>query len=190
MSERPPSEIETDIERLEAGLRQLKIQYDMFFAGAIPKQPTELRAEVERMIKRYANAPMRKYAHRFHFNSLAARFTSMTELWSKTLRTFEEGDRTAPALADRIPAAEQVLARCHLRDPLQEDETLKLLHKRFLEARHKAGEEKSTISLQSFIRSIQTQAKKIKETTGCENVELRLILQERKVVLKARPGRP
>jgi hypothetical protein len=93
--DRPDVGIEADIERIEAGIRQLKIQYDMFFAGAIPKQPLELRSALERLLKRYTNAPLRKYAHRFHFSSLAARYTSLSELWAKTLKTMEEGDRSA-----------------------------------------------------------------------------------------------
>jgi len=87
------TELEADIGRLEAGIRQLKIQYDMFFAGSIPKQPLELRAEIERLIKRYSNASIRKYSARFHFNSLVSRFNSMSELWAKTIRTLEEGER-------------------------------------------------------------------------------------------------
>ena len=186
----PNAGIETDIERLEVGIRQLKIQYDMFFAGAIPRQPVELRTELERLIKRYSNAPIRKYAHRFHLNSLASRFNSLSELWAKTLRGLEEGERSAQASPERPQLPEEhVLARCRFQDPVTEQETLKLLHARYLEARRKAEGHAGKISFESFLRGVASQADRLRQSSGCSNVELRLVLHEGKVLLKARPGR-
>ena len=182
------TELEADTVRLETGIRQLKIQYDMFFAGSIPKQPHELRAEIERIIKRYANAPIKRYASRFHFNSLVSRFNSHSELWSKTLRSLEEGDRPAPAVADRAGAGEQILARCTVAD-VGGEPGLKLLHQRLLEARKKSGEPAGKLSFESFLKSVHSQAKKLRDKTGCDKVELRVIVQDRKVTVKARPGR-
>lgn len=183
------TELEADLARLEGSIRQLKIQYDMFFAGAIPKQPLELRAEIERLIKRYTNAQVRKYSARFHFNSLVSRFNSLTELWSKTLRSLEEGDRPAPAVADRAGRDENLVARCTLKDGQQDRDSLKLLHARMVEARRKIGEEDAKLSLDRFIRGINAQAQKLREKTGCDRVELRVVVQDRKIVVKARPGR-
>jgi hypothetical protein len=182
-------ELDADIVRLESGIRQLKIQYDMFFAGSIPKQPHELRGEIERMIKRYSNAPVRKYSSRFHFNSLVSRFNSLSELWAKTLRSLEEGDRPAPAVADRAGSGEQVVARCTLQDSTGDKGHLKVLHARLIEARKKSGEDGPKLSFESFARSIAAQAGKLREKSGCDRVEVRVIVQDRKVVVKARPGR-
>ena len=189
MQEALSAELEADIVRLESGIRQLKIQYDMFFAGSIPKQPHELRAEIERLIKRYANAPIRKYAARFHFNSLVSRFNSMSELWAKTIRTLEEGDRPAPAVADRAGHGEQIVARCTVDDVAGEKGHLKLLHARLLEARKKSGETPGKLSFDAFVKSVSAQAGKLREKTGCAKVELRVIVQDRKVTVKARPGK-
>jgi hypothetical protein len=183
------AELEADIGRLEIGLRQLKIQYDMFFAGSVPRQPLELRAEIERLIKRYSNASIRKYSARFHFNSLVSRFNSMSELWAKTIRTLEEGERPAPAVAERAGRDEQLVARCTFQDPMQERDSLKALHARLLDARKKAGEQEAKLSFDSFLRGIASQAGKLREKSGCDRVELRVIVKDRKVVVKARPGR-
>ena len=50
--------VEEDIHRLETGIRQLKIQYDMFFAGSLKRQPVEQRAALERTIRKYSDQPM------------------------------------------------------------------------------------------------------------------------------------
>jgi hypothetical protein len=184
-----PTELDGDVLRLETGIRQLKIQYDMFFAGSIPKQPLELRGELERIIKRNSVTPIRKYAARFHFNALVSRFNTLSELWAKTLRALEEGDRPAPAVADRAGSAEQIVARCTVKDPAKERELLKLLHARLLEARKKAGDATGRLSFESFVLSISAQAEKMREKTGCDKVDLRVIVVDRKVMVKARPGR-
>src|SRR5512139_1205048 len=151
----------------------------MFFAGSIPKQPYELRTEVERLIKRYSHAPIRKYATRFHFNSLVSRFNSMSELWAKTLRTLEEGDRPAPAVADRHGRDESLVATCNIKDPLRDRDHLKVLHAKFLDARRKAGDGETALSFESFVKGIASQAGKLREKSGCEKIELRLVVKDR-----------
>jgi hypothetical protein len=101
----------------------------------------------------------------------------------------EEGERPAPAVADRAGRDEQLVARCTVADPVQEREHLKVLHARLLEARKKAGETDGKLSFESFLRGISSQAGKLREKSGCDKVELRVIVKDRKVVVKARPGR-
>lgn len=187
MTDAATATIEADIARLESRIRQLKVQYDMFFNGAIQREPYELRADVERLIKRYSNAPIRKYAQRFHFNSLVSRFNSLSELWSKTVRTLEEGDRPVPGLLERT-RTERVLTTCQIHDPVKEQEILRFMHSRFLEARRKIGEQNGRVTFSEFVRGVATQAKNLRKKSGCEQVELRLVVVDRKVQLKARPG--
>ena len=187
--------MEADLDRLQANLRQLKIQYDMFFVGSIPKPPLQLRTEVEAIIKRYAHASVKQYAFRFRFNSLVGHYNSLSELWNKTLRRSEEGDRNAPTTADRArsngsgPAAETTIAGYMVQDPATEREQIKLLHAKYLEARKKAGEIEGTVSFEAFLRGVAAQAQRLREKNRCDKVELRIVVAGRKVQLKARPGR-
>lgn len=180
--------IEADLERLESSLRQLKVQYDMFFAGALSREPYELRAKFDQLIKRYTNAPIRKYAHRFQFNAVVSRYNSLSEFWSKTLRSIEEGDRPTPALMDR-GTAERVLTTCRVHDPLQEQEPLRILHERFLDARRRIDGQGGGLSFDSFLQGVVAQASRLQKKSGCDEVELRVVVENRKVHLKARPGR-
>ena len=189
MHEAVSTELEAELGRLESGIRQLKIQYDMFFAGSVPKQPLELRNELEKIIRRHSATPIRRYAARFHFNALVSRFNSLSELWAKTLRGLEEGDRPAPAVADRAGGSEQVVARCTVKDPAAEPDVLKLLHARLLDARKKAGDATDRLTFENFVLTISAQARKMREKTGCDKVDLRVIVVDRKVVVKARPRR-
>jgi hypothetical protein len=182
-------EFDADMARLEKGIRQLKIQYDMFFAGSIPREPLELRNELEKIIRRNAHIPIRKLAPRFHFNALVSRFNSQSELWAKKVRSLEEGNRPAPAVADRAGNGENVVSRCTVKDPTSEREVLRLLHGRLLDARKKAGDGAGKLSFESFLRTVSSQAEKLREKAGCDKVEIRVIIADRKVLVKARPGR-
>ncbi len=180
--------LEADIRRLEVGIRQLKVQYDMFFAGALKREPIELRQQLEKIIKRHANSPIQKYAQRFHLNTVIARFNSLSELWSKTMRLREEGDRPAPAVADLETPRERLVARCRVHGVKGEEAELQRLYKRFVEARRRVGGEKREISYQKFIRGVSAQTQSLHKQSGCGEIELRVVVHDHKVLLKARPG--
>jgi len=183
-----PPEIEEDIARLEVGLKQLKVQYDMFFAGSLPRQPLELRRQLERIIRRHSNSPIPKYHHRFHFMALVSRFNSLSELWGKTVRTLEEGDRRTHAGPDHAGQREQLVARCRVGDPLADEKSMRGLYDRFVESRRENGQEKRPPSFQKFLRGLASQTQRLQKETGCAEIELRLVVRDRKVQLKARPG--
>ena len=185
---KPPQEgpsIEEDIQRLEMGIRQLRIQYEMFFAGGLKREPIQLRGAVVRIIKRYLETPIRKYQHRFHFNALVARYNIMSEHWGRRLRTREEGERL-PAGALSAPT-EELVSLCKISDPNVDKSALQQLHKSFQAARKKSGE--GQLSFDKFLRGVGAQAQKIKEKAGCEQVELRVVVKDDKVELRARAAR-
>ena len=51
-----PSETERDLQRLAVELRQLEAEYNMYFAGRLPKPPWETRSRVDALIKQYDRA--------------------------------------------------------------------------------------------------------------------------------------
>ena len=91
-------------------------------------------------------------------------------------------------VADRVKN-ERLLTSCRVADPSQEEASMKLLHARFVEARKKAGEGEDGVSFRAFVKGIASQTRRLKDKTGCEEIELRIVVQDRKVQLKARPGR-
>jgi len=180
-----------DIARLDAGIRQLKIQYDMFFNGAIKLPPRELHAEVEKTVKRYLNASIPQYAQRFHFQSLVSRFNSLSELWARNMRSQEEGYRVTPARLrpGASEPAEDLLARCRVRDPSGDDGAMRELYQRFVAARQERGVSKKAPSFDKFVRGVAGHAERLRKSAGCDEIELRLVVEDDKVQLKARPGR-
>jgi hypothetical protein len=187
----PASDIDVELRKLEVGIRQLKVHYDMFFAGSLKREPIELRTEIDRAIKRQANAPNQKFAQRFLLNSLIGRYNSLSELWAKTVRAREEGSRPAAAVADlEKPHMEQLVARCRVRGaPAADDPGLRRLYDRFLETRRRLGGAKREVSFEKFLRGVSGETARLRKQSGCGEIELRVVVHDHKVLLKARPGR-
>ncbi len=80
-----------DLDRLDTAIRQLQVKWDLFFAGAEKKPPTELQAQVEALVRRWANQEIRNNGERFRYQGLTARYATFNELWQKRLRAREEG---------------------------------------------------------------------------------------------------
>jgi hypothetical protein len=97
------------MQHLEAEIKRLEAEYNMFFAGRLPRLPWETRTRVDALIKRWDREPMTNTAQRFRFGTLQAKFQSFCDLWEKQLRAREEG-RPLPGQARRrsgadVPAA-------------------------------------------------------------------------------------
>src|SRR5262245_44481376 len=108
-----PNPLEEALGRIEVGIRQLKIQYDMFFSGAAPRQPFEVRKELETPFKTLGDTPMQRFADRYRYNSLASKYQSMAELWAKMIRAKEEGRLRPgiPGFVDPVRRPEAAAAR-------------------------------------------------------------------------------
>jgi hypothetical protein len=178
-----------DLREIESGIKQLKVQYDRFFAGALPHEPVELRNRLERLIKTHMNSSMQKYAQRFYFNSLVSRFNSLSELWGKTVRLMEEGDRRLPAFAGKEQLKERLIARCRLKGEPGEQEELRRVYDKFVEARGRGnGRNGNSLSFQKFVRGISVQTQRLRKESGCAEIELRVVVRDDKVQVKASPG--
>jgi hypothetical protein len=181
--------LEADMARLDTMLRQLKVQYDMFFAGSLKRQPLELRGEAEKIIRRYANASIQKYAQRFHLGTLISRYNSLAELWGKTMRSREEGEWHGAPAPEASEPQETLVARCRIRDAKEQAEQLKPLYERYVAARRACGGDTSELPFDKFLRGIARQTRTLQERGECGEIELRVVVADHRVELRARARR-
>ena len=188
----PLSPIEEDLNRLEVAIRQVKQQYDIFFAGAAPRQPFETKKEVDLLIKRLGNTPMQRFSDRYRYNSLAGKYQTYCELWAKNVRMKEEGLRPGgrgappPPQAAR-PDAESVVYRSKFRDPTAEDDNFKTFYDRYVEARRALGNGTGEVSYSTFLQQIARKTEAIKSKSGSDSVAYKIVVKEGAVTLKAAP---
>ena len=190
--------IEEAIAQLEVDIKRLKVHYDMFFSGAMQRQPYELRKQVDTLIRTFNNTPIRKYHHRFMLNTLVGRYNTLCELWGKQLRATEEGGRTAAVSTilnrqhapppRRAQEGEEIFFSVNVRNPEAEPDAMRRLYEQYLEARH-TEQGRPQIKLENFIKQILRQAETLKEASGCETIEFRILRKGESVSLKARAGK-
>ena len=179
--------IEEQLADLEIKLRQLRVQYQQFFNGGMKLPPTVARAEVDRIVRRFANLTLRTFAERYRFNNLQAKYQSYCELWGRQMRTQEEGERPSVAARQRVQVSEQLVARARVANPSAQQEQLKEIYSRFIEARSQHGQKKG-LSFDKFVKGVAGQAAQLQKSSGCAEIELRLVVKDDQVQLKARPG--
>jgi hypothetical protein len=192
----PISPLEEELNRLEVLIRQLKQQYDIFFSGAAPRQPFETRKEVDLLVKELGGTAMQRFADRYRYNSLAGKFQTYCELWSKNLRMREEGVRGGTRLQAPPPApakpraeaeAEAVVFRSRFKDPTAEDDNFKTFYDRYIEARRSLGNQDKVVPYSAFLKQIAQKTEAIKTKSGCGSVAYTIVVKEGAVTLKAAP---
>jgi hypothetical protein len=185
----PPSDFERDIAVLEADLKRLEAEYNMFFAGRLPRPPWETRGRVEATVKRLDREHIPNYGNKFRFATLQARFTAFVDLWDRGLRAREEG-RPGPFSQPRptqVPVPkrpdDRILHVTTFNDPVREIDKLRDLYHTLAEARREAGQE--DIPFHRFADLVKTQVASMKEK-GSPEVAFRVAIKDGKLSLTAR----
>ena len=181
-------EIDRELQRLESELRRLEAEYNMFFAGRLPRPPWETRSRVEAIVKRIDRSHMPNTGDRFRFSTLQSRFSTFIDLWDRGLRAREEG-RSGPFAHQRHVAPlhkqpeDRIVHVTTFRDPLHEMDKLHDLYTSLAEARREAGQD--AIPFHKFADLIKTQVSTLKEK-GSAEVAFRVAMKDGKVNFTAR----
>jgi hypothetical protein len=186
----PPSDTDRDLTRLESELKRLEAEYNMFFAGRLPKPPWETRARVTAIVKHFDRAYIQNTGDRFRFSTLQSRFQTFVDLWDRGMRAREEG-RAGPfpvKKSDPAPPApkapeDRVLHVAAFRDPIREMDKLQTLYDSLVEARRDVGEE--AVPFQRFAELVKNQVAKLKASGNAE-VAFRVAVKDGKVNFTAR----
>jgi len=180
--------VEEQLARLEEDIRRLKVEFDIYFNGAAKRPPYDTKGRVETLIKRLADERTLTFAQRYHYNSLAARFSSFMQLWRRTMQEREEGRgsggrRPAPRPA---PEPEPQPATFVCSDPRGDVRTVRGLFDALVEARKKCGETTEDLSFARFHRMVTEKSEALKERAGCERVHFSVAVKDGRVEFKAK----
>jgi hypothetical protein len=179
--------VEEQLVRLEEDIRRLKVEFDIYFNGAAKRPPYDTKGRVETLIKRLADERTLSFAQRYHYNSLAARFSSFMLLWRRTMQEREEGRgpgrRPAPAPP---PAPETAPATFVCSDPRGDVRTVRGLFDALVEARRRCGESTEDLSFSRFHRMVTEKSEALKERAGCDRVHFSVAVSDGRVQFKAK----
>jgi hypothetical protein len=185
-----PSDVERDLVRLEAELKQLEAEYNMFFAGRLPRPPWETRSKVDATIRKLDRVHIQNTGIRFRFTTLQSRYATFVDLWDRGLRSREEG-RPGPFAQpprerdEKVPNPHntRVLHVASFHDPLHEMQKLEDLYESLAAARREAGAPQ--VPFHKFATLVKSQVEKM-QATGSAEVAFRVAVKDGKVNFTAR----
>jgi hypothetical protein len=178
-------DLQKELLTLTADLKRLEAEYNMFFAGRLPRPPWETRGRVEAMVKRLDRGHISGTADRFRFSQLQSRFQTMIDVWDRGQRAREEG-RPGPFAAPlpkkappRPEAADSKIVHITaFKDPMQEMDKVHALYDSLMEARRQLGEE--VVPFHRFAALVKDQVTKLRDS-GTSEVAFRVAVKDGKV---------
>lgn len=203
----PKSEFETQMQYLEAEIRRLEAEFNMFFAGRLPRPPWETRAKVAALVKRHDQSFIRNTADRFRFESLQNRHAKFIELWERQMTNRELGrpmsgarkaaltpaapaatvqeappDAAVTAAARSREAAERVVKFGRADDTSTGSSRVKELYEQLAKAKKQVGEEPVAFErVQALVRA------QVDKFGGEGNVAFKIGMKDGKVSLTVKP---
>jgi hypothetical protein len=196
--------IDEDLSQLERDIRQLKIEYDMYFGGGRKRPPTEIEWRIELIVKRYGErGGDMKFGQRFRFSNLSQTYAKYKDVFRKRLAQREEGKvqrhfgAAAKAIeAERAKAQAATAAAAASTDaakvfrvvctaPEKEADKVEQLYDAFVRAKQEAGEEMGKMTRAGFNEFVRKKTKDLQKEKNCNEVEYVVETVDGQVKLKA-----
>ena len=191
-----PAEINNQLTALEADLKRLEAEYNMYFSGRLPRPPWETRARVEATAKRLDRIHIANYGIRFRFTTIQTRLSRFIDLWDRALRAREEGragplshlQKKSEEQEAAVPARveDKIVRVSTFSNPSQEHLKVRELYNSFIEARKQAGQDR--VDYEKFEQLVSSQVRAI-QSKGAGQVAFRVAIQDGKVAFTARAMR-
>lgn len=200
-----------ELNQLEKDIRQLKIEYDMYFGGGRARPPADTQWRIEQVIKRYSERGANmNFGQRFRFNNLSQGYAKCQEVFRKRMKQKEEGfvqrhygaaaraieaaraksrppETESPAAAGATPGRKQsdeYVMACS--DPAQEGEKVKELYAALVQAKQQAGEKTDQLTMENFQEFVRLKTQQLKQQKSAAQVEYSVSIENGQVKLKAR----
>lgn len=182
------TDVQKDLQDLAADLKRLEAEYNMFFAGRVPRPPWVTRNRVEAVIRRYDRGHIQSTGDRFRFETLQARFQTLADLWDRGLRAREEGrpgpfSQIAPKAKEKKKSDANLVHATAFKDPVREMDKLHALYDSLMDARRTNGED--VVPFHKFAALVKNQVTKLRDAGNAE-VAFRVAVKDGKVAFTVR----
>jgi hypothetical protein len=174
------------IERLAQDVQRLRIDFERFLNGARATPPEDLRRRIQNEIRFLREANLRM-AQRFRLGNLEGRFNAFSELYNRRQRDREEGREVGHHVATHHAGdAPGLDARngVTVRGEPSTAATESLFSELYRDTKRGVRTD-----LEAFHAYLKDQVSRIREKTGCDEVQFRVVSEAGKLKLKAKPVR-
>ncbi|MCP5042172.1 MAG: hypothetical protein GY944_14180 [bacterium] len=183
------TELTEELRLLEVKLKTLKRDYEQYFLGSRPREPSNGRAEIQKAMIRLANGQIRNTGERFKFNTLNSQFLTFKRHWDDTLRKIENGSYKRHVFKANLHDRERGLtgspaspAPGAKKGGAQEGD----IFASYMKAAKSCGQNTAGLTPEKLQGVINKQAAAIKKKMGAKDVKFRVEVVDGKVKLKAK----
>ncbi len=179
--------VDEEFNKLDDDLRRLKIEYEAYFNGGIPRPPHDTLYRVEKMIKRYSSDQSKlNFSQRYRFTSLAQKYAVYANLWRRRLQEKEEGRSLTGAQKRAVEFPLGIgTVWVVLSDPEVETKKVSQLLQAMKQARMQVGDTISNLDAAAFHKFIKDKTKQVRESLRCDKVVFTVSIEKGKVKFKA-----
>ncbi len=179
-------DVRAELDRLEAKIADLKVQFEQYFSGIVQFPPDKLHAEVKRDIRHLLAAPFKNSEMTFRLRSLESRYRTYNTYFERVLRQREDGSyrrdvfkadiRERNALEDRHAQTAQGTA----------ERGMQSLYNSYKAALEKQTGMPQNVDFKAFQQSLLARAKDFKAKHAGKKVSFKVVVKDGKVSVQAR----
>jgi replicative superfamily II helicase len=177
-----------DLTQLERQLAALIIRYEQYFIGLEKREPLLLLAEVEKLVRRYANTAINNTMYKHKYTMLTARFNTYREHWNRILRLIEEGkysrERFISDMRQRQRSNGKALPRETVQHPAHDYELDRIFNE-FREARRACHLPVDKLTREMVAASIEKCKPALIARLGTDDLTFRVVVEDGKPKIKA-----
>lgn len=179
--------IAEDLPQIERLLVDLITKYEQYFIGLEKREPLQMLADLEKLVRRYAGTPINNTMYKHKYNMLVARLNTYREHWNRILRLIEEGrysrDRFISDLHVRQHAGAGPSRDTSARQT--QDKELDRIYQEYREARISCNLPVDTLSRDRIAATIEKTKSSVAARLGTDDLTYRVVVENGKPKIKA-----
>ncbi len=180
-------DVQKVLDVLEKSIKDLRLEYEQFFAGEMRQEPAKKRNEIKRVIFKLSNSYITNTGLKFRFQSLQGTFNAYQRLWDRIQHEIELGvykPHIDKAERERVFREEQRKKKIEWRQKLRDraDGEIRVLYDQYMEAR-KQTNAPGKVSFEGFKSSLEKQKPLLKKKFGGE-IDFKISVEDGKVKVK------
>lgn len=178
--------IRVELDRLEASLADLKVLYEQYFSGIIPREPEVDHKKLKLLIKKLRKAPFKNSALNYRLRVLEHRYSTFNTYWQRVLREREEGTYVRDVFKANL-REKRALEDERLATPEgQTEQGVKELFQVYKRTLEKATGKAQELDFNLFRKSIMDRARAFREQHGSKKMSFRVTVKNGKVTVQAK----
>lgn len=179
-------DVRAELDKLEQSLTDLKIEYEQYFSGLLPLEPSRQHNEVKRKIRELRKTPLKSNALSYRLRTLEGRYSTFNTYWQRILREREDGtyfkDVFKANLREKASLQE---ARASTSVGKAEKSVQALFHS-YKDTLEKNTGRKQDLDFNSFQKTLVERAKEFKKNNQGKKLTFKVVVKDGKVTVQAR----